>query len=129
MNVIDLQEYGVIQFEFDSGGPSRIGAWVPAVSGGGLPVVWQPTTDEDSIETAVEVSICCRVSLAALVNHVVADSTRSQKGFFDRLTGLQNKRPKWDEVHGGHVLNFQGRVTESSVKNFQLCSLDTMSGL
>lgn len=32
--------------------------------------------------------------------------------------------PKWDEAHGGHVLNFHGRVTESSVKNFQLCVQD-----
>ena len=27
---------------------------------------------------------------------------------------------QWDASHGGHVLNFQGRVTECSVKNFQL---------
>lgn len=38
---------------------------------------------------------------------------------------LFNKTPKWDASHGGHVLNFQGRVTESSVKNFQLCSHET----
>lgn len=36
-----------------------------------------------------------------------------------------NKKPKWDDTYGGHVLNFQGRVTESSVKNFQLvCTHD-----
>ena len=40
---------------------------------------------------------------------------------FDRLTALQNKKPKWDGSHGGHVLNFQGRVNAASVKNFQLC--------
>lgn len=39
----------------------------------------------------------------------------------DGMIFLKNKTPKWDEAHGGHVLNFQGRVTESSVKNFQLC--------
>lgn len=72
----------------------------------------------------------------------------------EKMLYLQNKAPKWDETHGGHVLNFQvlccivdcffcvlqtvnaslnpiillsffcddqGRVTESSVKNFQLC--------
>ena len=31
-----------------------------------------------------------------------------------------NKRPRWDEAAGGHTLNFRGRVTEKSVKNFQL---------
>ena len=30
------------------------------------------------------------------------------------------QRPKWDDSVGGHVLNFHGRVTKSSVKNFQL---------
>ncbi|KDO29485.1 hypothetical protein SPRG_06024 [Saprolegnia parasitica CBS 223.65] len=33
---------------------------------------------------------------------------------------LRNKRPKYDEKARGHVLNFNGRVTMSSVKNFQL---------
>ncbi len=32
------------------------------------------------------------------------------------------QKPKWDEVAKGHVLNFHGRVTMSSVKNFQLMS-------
>ena len=36
------------------------------------------------------------------------------------LTVCQNKRPRWDANQKGHVLNFKGRVTESSVKNFQL---------
>jgi hypothetical protein len=51
-----------------------------------------------------------------------------EKDQFDRIFRLINKQPKWDEVHGGHVLNFQGRVTESSVKNFQLCCLDNPEG-
>ena len=32
--------------------------------------------------------------------------------------------PQWDNVHGAHVLNFNGRVSESSVKNFQLSGPD-----
>ena len=43
---------------------------------------------------------------------------------YNYLIPLVNKKPKWDDAHGGHVLNFQGRVTESSVKNFQLCPVD-----
>lgn len=42
-----------------------------------------------------------------------------------RLIMLKNKKPKWDSAHGGYVLNFQGRVTMSSVKNFQLCIADS----
>lgn len=45
----------------------------------------------------------------------------------NNLLSLVNKKPKWDDAHGGHVLNFQGRVTESSVKNFQLCPADISS--
>ena len=45
----------------------------------------------------------------------------------NNLLSLVNKKPKWDDAHGGHVLNFQGRVTESSVKNFQLCPVNTLS--
>jgi tubby-related protein 1 len=33
-----------------------------------------------------------------------------------------NKPPKWNESIGGYVLNFHGRVTIASVKNFQLVS-------
>lgn len=49
------KEYGIIQFEFDSGGPSKIAAFIPAVSPSGVPVVWQPSVDDESIEFAVEV--------------------------------------------------------------------------
>lgn len=33
---------------------------------------------------------------------------------------LKNKPPKWNEQVGAYVLNFNGRVTRASVKNFQL---------
>mmetsp|Transcript_37249 Transcript_37249/g.105100 ORF Transcript_37249/g.105100 Transcript_37249/m.105100 type:complete len:774 (-) Transcript_37249:196-2517(-) len=33
---------------------------------------------------------------------------------------LRNKKPVWDDEVGGFVLDFQGRVSEASVKNFQL---------
>ena len=43
-----------------------------------------------------------------------------------KFTILVNKRPKWDAEQKGHVLNFKGRVTESSVKNFQIsCPKET----
>jgi len=91
------KEHGVISFEFDSGGPSRIEAWVPFVSSNGVTAIWQPDSEEGGMEAQI-------------------DQKQTEKMLY-----LQNKAPKWDETHGGHVLNFQGRVTESSVKNFQLC--------
>merc|ERR1719419_1128261 len=40
-----------------------------------------------------------------------------------RLGGIEvliNRTPQWNERIGAYVLNFQGRVTMASVKNFQL---------
>lgn len=33
---------------------------------------------------------------------------------------LRNKKPEWDDSASGYVLDFRGRVTETSTKNFQL---------
>jgi tubby-related protein 1 len=38
----------------------------------------------------------------------------------DDLVVLRNKQPKWNEQMQAYCLNFNGRVTEASVKNFQL---------
>lgn len=35
---------------------------------------------------------------------------------------MHNKPPRWNEALGAYCLNFNGRVTEASVKNFQLIS-------
>merc|ERR1712182_170386 len=36
---------------------------------------------------------------------------------------MGNKQPKWNDQVGAYVLNFNGRVTRASVKNFQLCNV------
>lgn len=38
----------------------------------------------------------------------------------DDMCVLVNKPPKWNDQVGAYVLNFNGRVTQASVKNFQL---------
>jgi len=38
------------------------------------------------------------------------------------LLALQNKQPWWNVELGAFVLNFGGRVSVASVKNFQLCA-------
>jgi len=38
----------------------------------------------------------------------------------DRVDAFQNKQPKWNDKAGANVLNFGGRVKQTSVKNFQL---------
>lgn len=44
----------------------------------------------------------------------------AQANDHEDLVVLGNKRPKWSENMGAYCLNFSGRVTVPSVKNFQL---------
>ena len=49
-----------------------------------------------------------------------------KSGHTQDMVCLINKPPKWSSVVGAYVLNFSGRVTMASVKNFQMvvrCSL------
>lgn len=39
---------------------------------------------------------------------------------FDGLLELHNKAPVWNDDSQSYVLNFHGRVTQASVKNFQV---------
>lgn len=41
---------------------------------------------------------------------------------------LRNKPPRWNQAMSAYCLNFGGRVTQASVKNFQLVSVDNMVG-
>ena len=50
--------------------------------------------------------------------------TKYKEKDFSKLQFLTNKKPKWNETVGAYVLNFNGRVTMASVKNFQLVSPD-----
>ena len=34
---------------------------------------------------------------------------------------FKNKDPEWDEKQQTFTLNFRGRVTKTSIKNFQIC--------
>ncbi len=42
----------------------------------------------------------------------------------DDLLELHNKTPVWNDDTQSYVLNFHGRVTQASVKNFQLVHED-----
>ena len=43
-----------------------------------------------------------------------------RNGNMDKLIELHNKRPVWNDDTQSYVLNFHGRVTQASVKNFQI---------
>ena len=48
----------------------------------------------------------------------IVDAIR--KGEKDDIVVLRNKSPKWNDQMQAYCLNFNGRVTHASVKNFQL---------
>lgn len=50
--------------------------------------------------------------------------TRYENGNKDNLVTLVNKSPSWNEQTQSYVLNFHGRVTQASVKNFQIVHPD-----
>lgn len=96
-------------------GPRKMTAVIPNISGGGggggggggnnggnnNNAIWRPLSDKDSI----------------LHRYPLSPSSRE-------FYSLTNKTPKWNESVGAYVLNFQGRVTQASVKNFQLVNAD-----
>eukprot|EP00826_Nyctotherus_ovalis_P012029 TRINITY_DN1313_c0_g1_i9.p1 TRINITY_DN1313_c0_g1~~TRINITY_DN1313_c0_g1_i9.p1 ORF type:complete len:129 (+),score=52.05 TRINITY_DN1313_c0_g1_i9:25-387(+) len=43
-----------------------------------------------------------------------------ESGRMEKMTVLRNKAPSWNSALNAYVLNFFGRVTMPSVKNFQL---------
>uniref|UniRef100_A0A8C5LJS2 Tubby-like protein n=1 Tax=Jaculus jaculus TaxID=51337 RepID=A0A8C5LJS2_JACJA len=49
---------------------------------------------------------------------------RWQNKTMENLIELHNKPPVWNEDSGSYTLNFQGRVTQASVKNFQIVHAD-----
>ena len=83
-----------------SRGPRKMKVMVPNVEEGGQRKVLRPTCHED---TMLE-----RYKAAKNDNDVQI---------------LKNKQPKWNDQVGAYVLNFNGRVTRASVKNFQLCNV------
>merc|ERR1712093_944146 len=83
-----------------SRGPRKMKVMVPNVDSDGNRVELRPNTASDSM---IE-----RYKAAKNDNDVQI---------------LKNKQPKWNDQVGAYVLNFNGRVTRASVKNFQLCNV------
>jgi len=83
-----------------SRGPRKMKVIVPNVDDNGERVVLKPTSLEDTM----------------LERYKAAKSD-------ENVQVLKNKQPKWNDQVGAYVLNFNGRVTRASVKNFQLCNV------
>jgi tubby-related protein 1 len=74
--------------------------FVPTVDENDNTYLWRPTCKEDEMFTQAK--------------------ARNMKN----LVHLINKPPRWNDQVGAYVLNFNGRVTMASVKNFQLVDPD-----
>lgn len=92
---------GLIEFEYDDMGPGRINVRIPPVNENGLAAQWKDP---------------------GLEKNGAARRSAWEQSVGREAVMLRNKRPQYDEKRGGHVLDFQGRVSMPSVKNFQLQS-------
>ncbi|KAA0712600.1 Tubby-related protein 1 [Triplophysa tibetana] len=77
-------------------GPRRMIVVVPGMTKDGERVPIRPRSDNDGL----------------LAKH--------QNRNMENLIELRNKTPVWNEETASHVLNFNGRVTQASIKNFQI---------
>merc|ERR1712065_91837 len=82
-------------------GPRKMTVIIPGMNANGEPVVCQPKSDNESL----------------------LERYKNPNQNSDLLL-LQNKAPYWNEDTQSYVLNFKGRVTMASVKNFQIVHAD-----
>ena len=109
------EELGLVLFDYDKMGPGKMTIVLPQPGD-----VWKPREEEERL--------LVRYRESARNSDVGVKETLDEAGFSQSVKGAEekkfiigcNKRPKWDEKAGGHTLNFRGRVTEKSVKNFQI---------
>jgi len=90
-------ELGLVQYDrnvLGTNGPRKMQVYLPKTDKKGARELLKPTRVEDT-----------------MASRVSKDST---------FIKLMNKTPRWNESLGAFCLNFQGRVTVASVKNFQL---------
>ena len=99
------KELGVVTYAnniLGNRGPRKMKACINKVDENGNPLhLWQAESKDE------EMLNCFKNRTQPAVNNLVC---------------LENKQPKWNEQLGSYVLNFYGRVTMASVKNFQLVS-------
>ncbi|EFJ40830.1 hypothetical protein VOLCADRAFT_77804 [Volvox carteri f. nagariensis] len=97
------QELAAVTYQYNvlgTRGPRKMMAAIPSVDGTGRRL-YHPTSEADCI----------------------LERIRHRKGL-EELVVMGNKPPRWNDELNAYCLNFNGRVTEASVKNFQLVSDD-----
>ena len=88
-----------------SRGPRKMQVSVPAVDAHDRTVTWKSNNNVDE-----------------LINRIKDRNMRD-------IVYMINKPPRWNEQVSAYVLNFNGRVTMASVKNFQLVDPDNQDAV
>lgn len=70
------------------------------------------------------VDVSCLVSKFSSWQELETLLIRHANSNTDKLVTLVNKSPAWNEQSQSYVLNFHGRVTQASIKNFQIIHPD-----
>lgn len=99
------QELGTIIYEHNvlgTRGPRKMTVVLPKVDENGVRAQLQPTHQFDSI------------------------AERFKRDLTTDMDVFINKPPKWNDQLGAYCLNFNGRVTVASVKNFQLANANDL---
>jgi tubby-related protein 1 len=102
-------ELGAIRYEYNV-----LGTKGPRVMTGAIPRV-----DESSGRRAI-----FRPADANGVGGILEALKKKPVPDTEDLIVLKNKQPRWNEQMQAYCLNFNGRVTQASVKNFQLADLN-----
>ena len=100
-------ELGAVTYEYNvlgTRGPRKMTTVIPSVDENGQRSVFRPVT-KDGKEGIID---------------------NLKQGKTEDLLLLRNKPPKWNEQMQAYCLNFNGRVTHASVKNFQLVHEDDL---
>ena len=93
------KQYGSVAYETNIlgfKGPRKMTVLLPKTLKTGKPITIQPKSEDETL------------------------AERFRKGELDDMLILKNKQPQWNDESQSYVLNFNGRVTAASVKNFQI---------
>jgi len=99
-------ELGCVTYQYNvlgTRGPRKMTGVIPALDSSGR-CLYHPQGEEDAM----------------------LERLKANRGL-DELVIMRNKPPRWNEELNAYCLNFNGRVTEASVKNFQLVTDDNQS--
>jgi tubby and related proteins len=112
--------------------PNVIGARGPRKMKVAIPKVYKSKSKDDEKDIYKRVLFQPTYVTTIATSQMQVDTSMSgqvHSGHTQDMVLLVNNPPKWNEAAGAYVLNFNGRVTMPSVKNFQLVQPENHSNV